>query len=77
MDGSQLSSAVATRFYAVKGTYPMTAEDDAYASERYVELEALAETAAIPASELRRLMLADRLPLPQLHTKRRRTDGRP
>ena len=42
----------------------MTAEDDAYASEWYVELGALAETAGIPASELRRLMLADRLPLP-------------
>jgi len=42
----------------------MTAEDDAYASEWYVELEALAETAGVPASELRWLMLADRLPLP-------------
>src|SRR5207247_7698337 len=64
MDGSQLSSAVASRFYAVNGFHLMTAEDDAYASEWYVELEALAETAGIPASELRRLMLADRLPLP-------------
>src|SRR5436305_9818153 len=64
MDGSQLSSAVATRFYAVNGFHLMTAEDDAYASEWYVELEALAEMAAIPASELRRLMLANRLPLP-------------
>jgi hypothetical protein len=64
MDGSQLWSAVATRFYAVNGTHPMTPEDDAYASVWYVELEALAETAGIPASELRRLMLADRLPLP-------------
>ena len=64
MDGSQLSSAVATRFYAVNGFHLMTAEDDAYASEWYVELEALAETAGIPASELRRLMLANRLPLP-------------
>jgi len=64
MDGSQLSSAVATRFYAVNGFHLMTAEDDAYASEWYVELEALAEMAGIPASELRRLMLANRLPLP-------------
>jgi hypothetical protein len=64
MDGSELCRAVATRFYAVNGTHPMTAEDDAYASEWYVELEALAEMADIPASELRRLMLADRLPLP-------------
>src|SRR5438046_6255052 len=64
MDGSQLSSAVATRFYAVNGFHLMTAEDDAYASQWYVELEALAEMAGIPASELRRLMLANRLPLP-------------
>src|SRR2546430_9749765 len=64
MDGSQLSSAVATRFYAVNGFHLMTAEDDAYASEWYVELEALAEMAAIPASELRQLMLTNRLPLP-------------
>ena len=64
MDGSELCRAVAMRFYAVNGTHPMTAEDDAYASEWYVDLEALAEMADTPASELRRLMLADRLPLP-------------
>ena len=64
MDDFQLCRAIAARFYAVNGTHPMTAEDDAYASEWYVELEALAETASIPASELRCLMLANRLPLP-------------
>src|ERR1051325_2842121 len=64
MDDAQLRSAVAVRFYAVNGIHPMTAEDDAYASEWYVQLEALAETAGTPASKLRRLMLADRLPLP-------------
>jgi len=64
MDGSELRNAVATRFYAVNGTHPMTPEDDVYVSEWYVELEALAEMAGIPAFELRRLMLADRLPLP-------------
>ena len=64
IDDSKLRSAVAARFYAVNGTHPMTTEDDAYASEWYMPLETLAETAAIPASELRRLMLADRLPLP-------------
>ena len=63
-DDSQLRCAVAARFYAVNGTHPMTVEDDAYASEWYVQLEALAETAGISASGLRRLMLADRLPLP-------------
>ena len=64
MDDSQLCSAVAARFYAVNGTHPMTVEDDVYASEWYVQLEALAETTSTSASELRRLMLADRLPLP-------------
>src|ERR1043166_1967326 len=64
MDDFQLCRAIAARFYAVNATHPMTAEDDAYASEWYVELEALAETASIPASELRCLMLANRLPLP-------------
>jgi hypothetical protein len=64
MDDSQLCSAVAARFYAVNGIHPMTAEDDAYAAEWYVQLEALAETVGTSASELRRLMLAGRLPLP-------------
>ncbi len=41
-DDSQLRCAVAARFYAVNGTHPMTVEDDAYASEWYVQLEALA-----------------------------------
>jgi hypothetical protein len=44
MDDSQLCSAVAARFYAINGIHPMTAEDDAYASEWYVQLEALAES---------------------------------
>jgi len=69
---SQLRNAVAARFFAVNGTYLMTAEDDAYASEWYVELEALAEMARIPVSELRRLMLANRLALPSYI----RSDGR-
>src|SRR6266446_1317306 len=64
IDDSQLRSAVATRFYVVNGAHPMTAEDDAYASEWYVALEALAETTGMDASELRRLILANRLPLP-------------
>ena len=64
INDAQLYNAVATRFYAVNGVHPMTPEDDAYATERYVPLEVLAETAGMQASELRRLMLADRLPLP-------------
>jgi Family of unknown function (DUF6058) len=64
IDDSQLRSSVAARFYAVNGIHPMTPEDDSYVTEWYVPLEALAERAGIDASELRRLMLADRLPLP-------------
>ena len=64
IDDSQLRDAVAARFYAVNGTHPMTPEDDSYVTEWYVPLEALAQTAGIDASELRRLMLANRLPLP-------------
>ena len=64
MDDSQLCSAVAARFYAVNGVYPMTPEDDTYASQWYVELETLAEKNGINPSDIRRLMLADRLPLP-------------
>jgi hypothetical protein len=64
IDDSQLRSAVAARFTAVNGTHPMTPEDDSYVTEWYVPLEALAEKAGIDASELRRLLLADRLPLP-------------
>src|SRR5256886_400112 len=64
MDDSELCSAVAARFYAVNGVYPMTAEDDTYASEWYVELETLAEKTGINSCDIRRLMLAGRLPLP-------------
>ena len=64
VDDSELRSAVAARFYAVNGKHAMTAEDDAYASRWYVSVEVLAQAAGIEASELRRLMLANRLPLP-------------
>ena len=64
IDASELRSAVAARFYAVNGTHPMTPEDDIYVNKWYVPLEALAEQTGIHASELRRLMLANRLPLP-------------
>ena len=64
IDDSELRSAVAARFYAVNGTHPMTPEDDIYVNKWYVPLEALAEQTGIHASELRRLMLANRLPLP-------------
>jgi hypothetical protein len=55
-----LPAAVAARFVAVNGTHPMTPEDDAYVDEWYAPL---AEVAA-DVDEARRLMLANRLPLP-------------
>src|SRR5205814_9559450 len=64
LDNSRLYDAVASRFYAINGVHSMTSEDDVYATEWYVPLEALAETAGMQASQLRRLMVADRLPLP-------------
>src|SRR5690349_20187263 len=42
----------------------MTAEDDAYATAWYVPLEELAAASDYTSDELRRLMLANRLPLP-------------
>ena len=65
---SELCSAVAARFYAVNGVHPMTAEDDSYASAWYVSIEELASTAGVEPSEIRRLMLANRLPLPSYIT---------
>jgi hypothetical protein len=64
IDDSELSSAVAARFYAVNGFHPMTAQDDVYASTWYISVEELACSAGIEPSEVRRLMLANRLPLP-------------
>lgn len=64
LDSTQLHGAVAARFYAVNGAHPMTPEDDTYVDQWYIPLEALAQQAGIDASDLRRLMLANRLPLP-------------
>jgi hypothetical protein len=64
IDDFQLHSAVAARFYAVNGTHPMTSEDDEYVNQWYISLEDLAQQAGTHASGLRRLMLANRLPLP-------------
>jgi hypothetical protein len=64
IDNSELLSAVAARFYAVNGIHQMTGEDDAYASKWYLSVEELARSAGIEPSEIRRLMLANRLPLP-------------
>lgn len=59
-----LIDAVAARFYAVNGRHPMTPEDDAYASDWFVPVEELAQTASVDVEEIRRLQLANRLPLP-------------
>jgi hypothetical protein len=61
---STLAVAVAERFYAVNGRHPMTRSDDAYVTAWYVTIEELAETSRVEADEIRRLMLANRLPLP-------------
>ena len=59
-----LAAAVAERFYAVNGRHAMTPADDAYVSAWYAPLEEIAADAGRDADELRRLMLANRLPLP-------------
>jgi hypothetical protein len=59
-----LAAAVAARFYAVNGRHPMTAEDDAYVSEWFVPVEELAAAASVDVEQIRRLQLANRLPLP-------------
>jgi len=59
-----LVEAVAARFYAVNGRHPMTAEDDAYVSEWFVPVEALAMSRSLDVDEVRRHQLANRLPLP-------------
>ena len=64
MEDADLSAAVAARFSAINGRHAMTPDDDAYASRWYIALEALAENAGLRASDLRKEMLANRLPLP-------------
>jgi hypothetical protein len=56
--------AVAARFAAVNGDHAMTPADDDYAAEWFVPLDQLAADEGIPAAEIRRLILANRLPLP-------------
>jgi hypothetical protein len=67
-----LEAAVAARFVAVNGNHAMTSDDDAYVSTWFTPLEALADDRGIDPDELRRLMLANRLPLPSYV----RSDGR-
>lgn len=64
IEGATLKEAVAARFVAVNGEHAMTPEDDAYAAAWFAPLEELAADEGIEAAEVRRLMLANRLPLP-------------
>lgn len=61
-----LAAAVELRFEAVNGCgrREMTPADDAYVSSWFTTVEALAAEAGFTPDELRRLMLAGRLPLP-------------
>jgi hypothetical protein len=59
-----LEAAVAERFYAVNGHHPMTADDDEYVSQWYTPLEELAVKVGRDPESIRRLILANRLPLP-------------
>ena len=65
-DGADIDlvAAVAARYHALNGHHPMTTEDDNYVSSWYVRLEDLAHSRGHDVRELRRLMLANRLPLP-------------
>jgi uncharacterized protein DUF6058 len=64
MTADELRVAVEARFRAVNGDHPMTREDDAYVTEYYVPLEELAQSSGRDPADVRRLMLANRLPLP-------------
>ncbi len=64
MPETELKRQLAERFRAVNGDHPMTEADDAYVSKQFVVLTELCATQGRDADEVRRLMLARRLPLP-------------
>ena len=72
MKSGEYEAAVSARFVAVNGVHPMTPEDDEYASRWYTAVEDVAAAEGVDPSEIRRLMLANRLPLPSYI----RSDGR-
>lgn len=59
-----LKQQLADRFREVNGDHPMTPADDAYVTAQFVALEVLCAAHGRDADEVRRQMLAQRLPLP-------------
>lgn len=59
-----LKQQLADRFREVNGDHPMTPADDAYVTAQFAVLEDLCAAHGCDADEARRLMLAQRLPLP-------------
>lgn len=64
MSEMDLKQQLAQRFREVNGDHPMTDADDAYVSAQFVALETLCEVHGREVDAVRRLMLAQRLPLP-------------
>ncbi|MFF6999012.1 DUF6058 family natural product biosynthesis protein [Streptomyces sp. NPDC008313] len=64
MPEADLKRQLAERFREVNGDHPMTDADDAYVSAQFVTLEELCAVQGRDAEAVRRLMLAQRLPLP-------------
>lgn len=59
-----LKQRLASRFREVNGGHPMTPADDAYVTAQFVALDDLCAAHGRDPDETRRLMLAQRLPLP-------------
>jgi hypothetical protein len=59
-----LKQQLADRFREVNGDHPMTPADDTYVTAQFAVLEDLCAAHGRDADEIRRLMLAKRLPLP-------------
>ncbi|MES9609845.1 DUF6058 family natural product biosynthesis protein [Actinomadura sp. NPDC000929] len=64
MSDPELKARLAARFREVNGDHPMTAADDAYVTAWFTDLDDLCRDTGRDADEVRRLMLAGRLPLP-------------
>ncbi|GAA4295279.1 hypothetical protein BJY14_008890 [Actinomadura luteofluorescens] len=64
MSDPELKARLAARFREVNGDHPMTAADDAYVTAWFTDLEDLCRAAGRDTDQVRRLMLAGRLPLP-------------